>query len=243
MVRHWLLSLVVEHPLSLRWLFPEVEAQGLNVKPIPYRDSEDYATGIRELVTTGMVKLKSEFPEDDVESVAGVSRVLDRFLALPKEESHQLRRLARRDERAQQPSKRVCFELTKSGGEAWEKVAAPEWGRFVYATTTYSGTDPQREAVGELLSLNRDLLIAYMGWYPEVRREQIKLATIQWETLTDKEVLYWKRLPFVHRASFQTTPAEARWNSYKEPQWFWEWWVSTCSWHKKPWELPNWPTE
>ena len=94
-----------------------------------------------------------------------------------------------------------------------------------------------------MISANRDLVIAYMGWYPEVNREQIQLETIKWQTHTDFDVLYWKRLPFVYHASFQVQPAEARWNGYREPQWFHDWWVSTCSWHKKPWELPNWPSE
>jgi hypothetical protein len=56
---------------------------------------------------------------------------------------------------------------------------------------------------GELISPNRDLLIAYMGWYQEVNHEEIHLDTIKWETHADHEVLYWKRLPLCLPCPFQ----------------------------------------
>jgi hypothetical protein len=241
LIRHWLLSLVVEHPVSLGWLFPVVKSQGLNVKAIPHADAEDYAKGLEELFAARMVKLESEFPEDDVESDSGVSRILDRFRKGSSEPDRLPFRevLPRARPTREQPRKRVYFQLTAHGGEAWEKVAEPDWGRYISAST-YSGVGPQD---GELVSADRDLLIAYMGWYPEVNGEQIQRDTITWQTHTDFEVLYWKRLPFVHHASFKVLPAQARWNNYREPQWFRDWWVSSCSWHKKPWELPSWPSE
>src|SRR5207249_1289788 len=149
----------------------------------------------------------------------------------------------RRDEanRTHERIKCVYLQLTALGGEAWERLAEPDWGKFISASSTPS-TPQCEEWTGDLVSADRDLLIAYMGWYPEVREEQIKLETIRWQTHSDFEILYWKRLPFVYHASFQSASAEARWNSYREPQWFRDWWVSTSCWYKKPWELPNWPS-
>lgn len=137
---------------------------------------------------------------------------------------------------------RVDFKLTALGGESWEKIAEPNWGRFVSIGTTSNGIQPEREMTGDLVSADRDLLIAYMGWYPEVNREKIQLDTIRWETHADFEILYWKRLPFVYHASFRVRPAKPRWNSHNEPSWFRDWWISTRCWHKDPWQLPSWPS-
>ena len=126
----------------------------------------------------------------------------------------------------------VSFELTLRGGEAWERIAEPDWTRFVSESTV--------EVSGDLVSLDRDLLVAYMGWYPELRSEQIQLETVTWQTHEDFEILYWKRLPFVYHVSFAVEPAKARWNNI-EPKWFWEWWYSTRSWYKEPWQFPCWP--
>jgi hypothetical protein len=70
----------------------------------------------------------------------------------------------------------VSFRLTRRGGEAWEKAAEPDWGHFI-SVGTYSAAGGQSEP-GEVISANRDLVIAYMGWYPEVNREKIQLETI-----------------------------------------------------------------
>jgi hypothetical protein len=244
MMKHWLLNLAIECPAWLGHLFPTVAGEALNVMPIPGRIATDYARGLIELFDSRMIGLSSDVPGDDVESGPGVAQVLDRFLKLSNDDPR-LRRDGRLQpvyERNRVPGMQVSFKLTNHGGEAWEKVAEPDWGRFVSATT-YSAVQPQSEMAGDLVSADRDLLIAYMGWYPEVNGEQIQLDTIKWQTHTDFEILYWKRLLFVYHASFQVRPAEPRWNGHREPHWFRDWWTSTCSWHKKPWQLPSWPPE
>jgi hypothetical protein len=45
-IKHWLLSLLVEHPVSLGLLFPVEQTQGLNVRAIPHCNSEDYLAGL-----------------------------------------------------------------------------------------------------------------------------------------------------------------------------------------------------
>ncbi len=237
-IQHWLLNTAVEFGVPLTYLFPD-KSQGLNVKPIPGCSSEDYAGGLIELFNSGMITLSSEFPEDDVTTRSGVSRILDRFLALPKD--YRRGRYLRPGDPSsltidRNPAMQVDFRLTALGGETWERVAEPDWGRFISRFTNH-------DMSADLISPDRDLLIAYMGWYPEVNGEQIRLETIKWETHTDFEVLYWKRLPFVYHASFQVQTAEDRWNYYKAPQWFWDWWFYTCHWHRAPWDLPNWPDQ
>jgi hypothetical protein len=243
-IQHWLLNTAVEFGVPLTRLFPK-KSQGLNVKPIPGCSSEDYARGLVELFDSRMITLSSEFPGDDVTTRSGVSRILDRLLALPKD-YQRLRHLRPGDPSSltvdRNPAMQVDFKLTALGGETWEKVAEPDWGRFISATTTYPDYGKSGPLEGDLISRDRDLLIAYMGWYPEVRNEQIRVETIKWETHTDFKVLYWKRLPFVYHASFEVRTAKDRWNDYKAPPWFWDWWFYTCHWHREPWDLPSWPS-
>jgi hypothetical protein len=173
---------------------------------------------------------------------AGVSDVLDRFLGLPTNfqqvgYSGEPRQKFRLD-----PKARVYFKLAASGGEAWERLAEPEWERFVSATATFPAYGESGPAEGELISADRDVLLAWMGWYPEVRREKILIETVKWQTQTDFEALYWKRLPFVYRATFEVEIAKERWNSHKIPHWFWDWWTRSLHWYKQPWELPDWST-
>lgn len=234
-IKYWLLNTAVEFGVPLTHIFPEV-SQALNVKPVPGCGSEDYASGLVELFDSGMIALSSEVEGDDTRSRTGVLQILDRFRMLSKDDvtlrtdgrllkSYQLRRLSRMQ---------VSFRLTPLGGEAWEKIAQPDWARYVSVSTV--------SASGDVISADRDLLLAYMGWYPEVNREQIQLQTMRWQTHTDFEIVYWKRLPFVYHASFEVQPAEARWVS-GEPKWFRDWWVSTCTWYKQPWSLSGWPSE
>jgi hypothetical protein len=181
-----------------------------------------------------MVKFASEVPGDDVESRAGLLRILERFVGLSINDpalGHD-GRLLPSYKRNQISGMQVSFELTLRGGEAWERIAEPDWTRFVSESTV--------EVSGDLVSLDRDLLVAYMEWYPELRSEQIQLETVTWQTHEDFEILYWKRLPFVYHVSFAVEPAKARWNNI-EPKWFWEWWYSTRSWYKEPWQFPCWP--
>src|SRR5437867_8317137 len=75
LIRHWLLNLAVDSPMSVGMLFPAVDGEALNVYTLPGRSSEDYARGLTELFDAGMIKLRrwnwlpgsSEIAEDDVE--------------------------------------------------------------------------------------------------------------------------------------------------------------------------------
>src|SRR6266849_2582850 len=235
-IRHWLLNTAVEFGVPLTCLFPEI-SQGLNVKPIPGCSSEDYAGGLIELFNSSMITLSSEFPEDDVTTRAGVSRIFDHFLALP-EDYKRIRHLRPSDPGSltidRNPAMQVDFKLTELGGEAWEKVAEPDWRRFFTQFSDYE--------TGELTSPDLNLLMARMGWFRELSGERIQPDTITLQTHSDYPILYWKRLPHVYQAAFSVEAAKPQWaNGHSgEPKWFREWWSSIGSWHKEPWDLPNW---
>jgi hypothetical protein len=121
-------------------------------------------------------------------------------------------------------------------GEAWEKLAQPDWAHF------FDQSDD--EETGELTSHDLTLIMARTGWFPELAGQQIKAESVNVEEFTDYEILYWKRLPHVYHATFSCVLAEARWAGgwIGEPKWFRDWWHATTTWYKKPWELEGWPS-
>ncbi len=157
--KHWLLNLTVEFPIRLTLLFPRVETLGLNTKAVPHCTAEDYARNLVELFDSGMIELSSELAEDDVTSRSGVSRILERFLALA--EDYRRWQCLRPGDPAslkidRNPAVQVDFKLTALGGEAWEKLAEPDWERFISAST-YGAVEDQGTETGELISPDRDL--------------------------------------------------------------------------------------
>lgn len=240
-IRHWLLNLAIECSISLRVLFP-FRWPTCNAREIPNVQPVELARNLLELFDSGLIFVYS-YADESATTRSNLSSVLERFVALSHdlETSSDPRSESRNQVRAN-PELQLSFKLTAPGGESWERVARPEWDRFITGYTTsppYGETGPSE---GELTSPDRDLLLAWMGWYPEVRREKILVETIKWESKADFEVLYWKRLPFVYRAIFKVETAEARWKSYEVPQWFDNWWTQSLHWHKEPWELPGWPS-
>ena len=126
---------------------------------------------------------------------------------------------------------RVNFSLTALGGESWERVAEPDWARFFVERSDY--------LVANFLSSNRDLLVAYMGWYSDLNDARILTETVNWQMRTDFEILYWKRLPLVYHAFCRVEVKEPP----TTPQWLRDWYFSTITWHKHPWETPGWPRD
>jgi hypothetical protein len=238
--RHWLLNTTVEFGVPLAYLFPEV-SQALNVRPVPDCGSEDYASGLMELFGLGMITFSSVVEGDDTDTLAGVRKILERFRALSKD-APALRcdgRLLKLYELRRLPGMQVYFELTPLGGEAWEKSAQPHWTRYLSASTVFPVIGVMAGEC-ELISADRDLMMAYMGWYSELSGEQIQLETVTWQTHTDFKIVYWKQIPFVHHASFQVHSSDRRWIG-EVPRWFQDWWTSSQSWYTKPWDLHGWP--
>lgn len=241
-IRHWLLDLSVDLRLPLKLVLPRVESESLNVKPIPHCLPEDYAKGFLKLIEEGAISLSSAHPGDNVETVAGVRDIIDRFLGLPPDYSA-VRRLHRADlndpvvRRLPRSDLEVTFELTPLGGDLWEKTAEPEWNRFFIE---FHGSK-----TGEVASQNLNLLMARIGWFQELSEARILPNTIRVKKHSEYPILYWKRLPNVYRAEFLLEPAQARWHHglNGEPEWFREWRGSTVDWYRHPWDLPTWPRE
>jgi hypothetical protein len=232
LMTHWLLNSAALRPVMLGELFPWVKGQSLNVKPVPGARPQGYADGLQDLYERDLIQLQSSIAGDDVSNIQGVRRVLEHFLSLPEvDPGSQVEVFG---ERRDLPTRQVTFTLTHLGGEAWERLAEPQWVRFLSGGIDLDG-------FAELVSPNRELLVAYMGWYPELKRIRVRWQTVELQSLENLEVLYWKRLPSVYRVTFSVEPADPCWGPI-QPRWFQDWHHSIMRWYTKPWELADWPS-
>jgi hypothetical protein len=187
-----------------------------------------------------MIEFSSKLLEDNVATRSGILNILDRFLGFSSENPSAL--MIRRSRRtsvsntfAGRTDLKVHFRLTEEGGDAWEKIAEPAWDHFFDQRSDYE--------TGEMYSRDLTLLVARLGWFSELDDTRIDINTIELQTHSEFQVLYWKTLPNVYRATFSLAHAESRWMNGRsgEPKWFREWWHSTTKWFTQPWELPDWP--
>jgi len=218
--RQWILNLAVDHPVPLWLLFPAVNAEALNVRIIPGFASEDYAEALRKLLGDQMI----EISDRESTSLPDLPTVIHRLQGMsgdrrPPWEWHKI------------PGVQVSFALTARGGEMWERLANPDWGRLINENSDLTSC--------ELISSNRDLLMAYIGWYPEIHPHSIVWDTIELVVRTDFPILYWKRLPTVYHVLCQLGTVKPRWGC-PAPLWFRAWREATMSWCTAPWDLPGW---
>jgi hypothetical protein len=86
--------------------------------------------------------------------------------------------------------------------------------------------------------------MAEIGWFREVYGEQIQLTPLSIDIQKDYPILYWKKLPTAHVASFSVEKAEPGWINGRngEPNWFREGKFCASKWHTEPWDLQAWPS-
>jgi hypothetical protein len=217
----------------------------LNAKPVPGCIPEDYAKALRELYVSGHILFTAEDPTYEVQSPLGVDGILSQFLRYSIEPPEERYARGERNTHARAQALNiptVRFELTSSGGALWESVAEPQWNHFYKELSDYE--------TGESVSPDLTLLMARLGWFPELHSDQtIEIDSIEIEELKDFPVLYWRRLPHVYRATFKCPTGEPRWRTRRNysfrpaSAWFEAWWPTTVSFYSKPWELPGWPSQ
>jgi hypothetical protein len=240
LIKHWLLNTAIDFPRPLIHVLPKVQALTLNAREVSGCAPEGYAQRLRELYLSGNILFTSEDPTDDARNVSGVDAILDRFLGCSYEppDVRDARGKRQADPRAPKIP-RVLFSLAESGGALWESVAKPEWDHFYKQSSDYEA--------GDAVSPDLTLLMARLGWFPELSGEAIDVQSIQLEECSDYPVLYWETLPRVYRATFKCQGTEARWKTPEyadhpiEPDWFRKWWPTTVRLYSEPWVLPDWP--
>jgi hypothetical protein len=220
-VRHWVLNLAVNFPVPLWQLYPVVRVETLNVKEIPGLAAEDYLAALQELLKCQLIQISR--PEG---ARAPDWANMIKFLKLLP--------VAPSPEMAKMPGGQISFELTPRGGATWESLADPDWNHILIESSDLESC--------ELLSPDRNQLMAYMGWYRELHDRAIDLRTVKLTHRTDFAILYWKRLASVYHASFQLkSPTMGRRSG--EPLWSFPWFREWAAlrWHRDPWDLPGWP--
>lgn len=239
--QYWLLTSAISVPRGLGVFFPEVDGESLNMTKVPGLKPGDYADAFLALCDSGKIEFSSEIREDDVETRSGISTILSRFLKVSKDDpAVLLRRHVRLDKATKQLVHRhrgaVRFKLTALGGAAWERIAEPAWFHFF---------DQRYDLeTGEMYSQDLTLLLARLGWCNELDGARININTIELQAHPEFQVLYWKTLLNVFRATFSLENAESRWLNGRigEPKWFTRWWHSTTQWYIEPRNVPGWPS-
>jgi len=246
-IQHWILNLAIEGTRKLSDFLPVVESLYLNVLGVPDCSAEEYAKAVLALLDAGAIRLYFDIGEgEEIQPDRSlVEAVIRRRIQLPPVGRIPLTKTPRppREIRPAEPD--LMVKLTEPGGKAWERLAKPDWNRYVQSLTDSPRTITDVLA-GEVWSANQDLLIAELGWYQELNFARIDRNTIQLEILHDYPVTYWKLLPVVYRATFSCTYSEESWQKKglpDEPKWFRDWRTSTNTWYQKPWDLTEWPRD
>lgn len=80
----------------------------------------------------------------------------------------------------------LTFSLTEKGGRQWEEQAQPDWSRYIRVEWD--------ESTLCLTCVNQSTLMAYLGWMPLTYNIHIRWASSRWQTLSEYNIVYWKKL-------------------------------------------------
>jgi hypothetical protein len=216
---HWILDLAVVDPVRLDWILPKVNTQHLNAKQIPGFLLNDYATLISSVMEEGLIQLSSGDQHLDQKDARSAVKEHASGLQVSKD-------------------KQVYIRLTEQGGITWEQIANPQWDRFFYFS--FLLPDDVHRVSGTLASMNRDAVMAYLGWFDRLENVDVNWETLRIETHTNYAATYWKRLDGVHEATlagiYQLTKRDV-------PSVVSDWVLSLSKWRLRPWHRPDWAGE
>ena len=236
-IQHWILNIAIEFHPRLSDFVPFVESESLNVPEVPGATPNNYAAAFLTLLDLGFVcayPVDTEPGEEDQTKLdrSAVESILEQRLQLPRVTSRTRLRANQQKPLSKPSTPDLRWRMTALGGDAWERLAKPNWNRY--------GPTLTDDYFGDIWSANRDLLMAELGWYRELTSAKVDRDSVRIEVVDSHPITYWKYLPLVYHAAFSCTP-DADASPLDWPKWFREWWLSQNQWYKKPWELPGWP--
>lgn len=205
-VEYWLLSYVVTARDTLGWIIPE-SLEFIERRPPGFTDKE-IANAFERLFRRGdILAFRPVRPPTGREP---------RFVPSRAEIDAGLR-----NELA------IYYELTPKGGDLWERVAAPDWDRFL---SVRGGS--RKEGVWAA-SQNREILERYLAYLPHKWREFPVWGSEMWETVVPWQATYWKTLPLGHAVRFQIRRPRriARRTEVTVPQYVEEWFEQVKAWY------------
>jgi hypothetical protein len=240
-VRHWILNLAIKGTRRLSDIVPYVESLHLNVRSVPGATTRHYSDAFLSLFDAGLICCFRD--EDERSRRVEVGRsVVESVLALRL----QLPEVSRRT-RSTIPGPLgpaipdLMWKLTSAGGVEWERLAQPDWERFVFILFDLP-TNEGLPTRGDAWSASLDSLMVEIGWCREFNNEEVDRQSLALEVLSNHPIVYWKVLPVVYHATFMCTSVWQEGIRLREKSsWFSDWWSSRRSWFKEPWALPDWP--
>ena len=215
---HWILDAAAINPIPLNWILPNVSGH-MNARSIPGLQVNDYAALVGSAVDKSLIELSSDGQPLDLANARATVTEHAGGLQASKE-------------------RRVYLQLTEQGGQAWERLAAPQWDRFFY----YSFLLPDQElrVSATLASRNFETVMAYLGWFERLDSVDVKWETLKIETRSNYAATYWKRLDGVHEAildGIYHLPERYA------PRFVSDWVLSLNDWRQRPWDRADWPRE
>ena len=238
-VRHWILSLAIEGSRKLSDFVPYVDCLYLNVHSVPGAAPHHYVEAFLALFDAGLINCFRDEDDEHGKIKANhsvVESVLTARLRLPQVTS---KRRLRMPGPVGPAGPDLRWELTTAGGEDWERLAQPNWERYVFALFGPQ-SDEKSPMAGDAWSASLDSLMVEIGWCGEFNGEEVDRQSLAVEFLHNHLITYWKVLPNVYHATFSSVRHEES-NLRAESKWFRDWWISRRTWYKKPWTLSTWP--
>ena len=93
------------------------------------------------------------------------------------------------------------YGLTQEGGAQWEAFAAPDWQRYIDASSRL--TDDRKGIIWEVMCADKAWLEAYFESVCFYDPQDVSLATVAWDYIAPWDATYWKQLEGGHRVRFQ----------------------------------------
>ena len=200
-------------------LYPQFQCEYLNVLPFPDYEPADYIKSVSQLVEHGHLAI-----------CISPDQQLDKREALEKLRSLNVEFL-----------RSATVHLTNTGGRLWELHAQPRWSTYCLIEDRFE----QESALsrGVLASQSLDVIVAYLGWYKQILNSELLPTTVSITRHVTYKVLYWKDLPDVYKAHFdsRSVKSESTPEDYTVKKWLDAWRQTQFGWYIKPWNHPDWP--
>lgn len=200
-VRHWILDLAITGSRKVSDFVPYVESEHLNVLPVSGAAPNHYSDAFVSLFDEGLIHCFRD--EDDEQGNSPVdSAVLESVLKARLQFPQVTSRVRLRVPGPVNSAKPdLEWRPTSVGGKEWERLAQPNWERFVFMLFD----PPSAEGLvkgADAWSANLDFLMAELGWCREFNGEEVDRQSLRVEVLHDYPIVYWKTLPVVYHATF-----------------------------------------
>ena len=93
------------------------------------------------------------------------------------------------------------YGLTQEGGAQWETFAAPDWQRYIDASSRL--TDDAEGIIWEVICADKDWLERYFESKYFYDPGEVSLASVEWDYISPWDATYWKQLEGAYRVRFQ----------------------------------------